>query len=145
MLDSLDAVSAHREPDHTRRRRYERFFSFARNTADVTLMLAEAHGTEAEPTLPEYLTDMHIALGYREGPFPERILEIRKSRVQSHVRGLHHYAIHVNWGIEIYPSLQARLSSLRGRVRPVVPGATVGLEHPGARRGAGLPGRTRRG
>ncbi len=117
VVDSLDAVSRSFEKGDDARLDLETLFTFARKHSTMAFLVGEEHDAKDVPTFAEYLTDMHIHLGYNEGALSTRKLSITKSRHQSILRGDHAYAIHGGQGIECYPSIQSRLSILRRRLR----------------------------
>jgi KaiC/GvpD/RAD55 family RecA-like ATPase len=118
VLDSICALVGER-----RRRAYDEVFNFARLYAGMGIFVSEALAPEDHRMMLKHLVDIVVRMDtrMRESPFTERVLEIEKCRTQSHIRGEHLFAIHSNQGIYLYPSVQARLSIWRRRVRRVVP------------------------
>jgi KaiC/GvpD/RAD55 family RecA-like ATPase/transcriptional regulator with XRE-family HTH domain len=113
VIDSINAVRP-----RAKRRTLEDLFNFARYCADMGIFVAEAGGPSEIPH-SEHLADMVIALGSRARLewVNERVIEIRKCRTQSHIRGQHMFSIHTDEGIRIYPSVQSKLSIWRRRIR----------------------------
>jgi KaiC/GvpD/RAD55 family RecA-like ATPase len=113
VVDSIDGIL----PDG-RRRELEDLFNFGRYFTDVCVVVAEAERPDSRRA-SEYLADMVINLGYRtrlEG-FSERVIEIKKCRTQAHIRGQQMFSIYTGGGVTIYPSVQAKLSVWRRRIR----------------------------
>ena len=131
VVDSLDAIRPSFEKGDDARRDLETLFTFARNYSSMAFLVGEEHEARDVPTFAEYLTDMHIHLGYAQGVISTRTLSITKSRHQSILRGEHAYAIHSGQGIECYPSIRSRLSVLRRRIRRQDIGEPVRWSLPG--------------
>jgi KaiC/GvpD/RAD55 family RecA-like ATPase/transcriptional regulator with XRE-family HTH domain len=112
ILDSIDAVTD--QPD---RRALEDLFNFARYQTDIGIFVTDVNRAAAA-VQREHLADIVFKLGYRTRlrAFSERVLEIRKCRTQSHIRGRHMFSIHSDEGITIYGSIQSKLSIWRRRV-----------------------------
>jgi KaiC/GvpD/RAD55 family RecA-like ATPase/transcriptional regulator with XRE-family HTH domain len=116
-IDSIDAIASSNTGADSRRQ-CEKLFNFARNHSTLALFVGEKYDLEGTPGPAEYLTDIHFYLGSSNSRPATRTLTITKSRHQSIVRGEHPYAIHSERGFECYPSIQARLSISRRRIRP---------------------------
>jgi len=121
VIDSVDALIEHRT-----RAAYDRMFNLSRKPGVFGFYLAQ-NDSRQRPHIQDYVADTVIALGYRRTadiPFIERIIEIRKCRTQHHLRGEHTCAIRTGEGMVVFPSVQAKLSIWRARVRvdrPAVP------------------------
>lgn len=122
VIDSLDALANNRE-----RRTFEKIFNFAKKNRNLSVFLSESYDESKLPVDPakgshliqDFLVDTVIHLDYltRIG-FKERIIEIEKCRCQNHIRGRHMFSIQSQYGVTIYPSVQALLSVWRKRKRP---------------------------
>jgi KaiC/GvpD/RAD55 family RecA-like ATPase/transcriptional regulator with XRE-family HTH domain len=122
VVDSAEALIERRS-----RKSYDRLFEISRKPMIFGFYLSE-DDTRDRLNVQDYVADTVITLGYRRPAdisFVERIVEIRKCRTQHHVRGEHTFAIRSGEGIVVFPTVQAKLSVWRTRVRLDMPAPPI--------------------
>jgi len=107
MIDSISHFINIIKPSMDERELFLRFLNAIKSIGLTPVMTAEMSGQDESSGFEEYLTDCVLILSSeapRDKTFPMRLMEIKKTRGHSHIRGKHPYRIS-DKGIEVFPHI----------------------------------------